>query len=64
MTKSVLIDQFHLTVFVAAGLRAKEAAAVRRTLDGAGFRARLGRAVRGVFRQYPPLRKARITITR
>ena len=64
MAKSVLMDQFHLTVLVPAGLHAREAAAIRRTLDGSGFRARLGRAVRGVFRRYPSLRKARITITR
>ena len=64
MAQSVLMDQFHLTVFVPAGLRGAEAAAIRRTLDGAGFRARLGRAVQGAFRHHPSLRKARITITR
>jgi hypothetical protein len=64
MAKAILMDEFHLTVFVPRGLRAAEYDAVRRTLDGVGFRAKLGRAARGVFRQYPSLSKVKITITR
>jgi hypothetical protein len=64
MATAILMDQFHLTVFVPRGLRAAGYDAIRRTLDGAGFRTRPGRAVRGVFRRYPSLTKAKIRITR
>jgi hypothetical protein len=63
VARAILMDEFHLSVFARRGLRAAEYDALRRTLDGAGFRAKLGRAVRGVFRRYPPF-KAKIRITR
>jgi hypothetical protein len=58
------MDEFHLSVFAPRGLRAAEYDALRRTLDGAGFRTKLERAVRGVFRRFPSLGKVKITITR
>jgi hypothetical protein len=64
MATAMLMGAFYLSVFAPRGLRAAEYDALRRTLDGAGFRAKLGRAVRGVFRRYPSLNKAKIRITR
>jgi hypothetical protein len=64
MATAVLMDEFHPTVFVPCGLRAAGYDAIRRTLDGAGFRNRLGRAARGVFRQYPSPARVKIPITR
>lgn len=63
MSKVILMDEFHVSVFVPQGLGAAESAAIRRTLDGVRFRTRLGRAIRGVVRRYPSLRKVKITIT-
>ncbi len=64
MSQAILMDGFHVGVFVPSGLRAAESAAIRRTLDGARFRIRLGRAVREVCRRYPSLRKVKITVSR
>jgi hypothetical protein len=60
----LLIEEFHLSVYVPEGLRPAEYAAIRRTLDAARFRARLKRALRDVFRRYASLAKARVTLTR
>lgn len=64
MTKILLIEQFHLSVFVPRGLGDAAAAAICRTLGGAGFRAALRRAIQDVFRRYPALRHVRVTLTR
>jgi hypothetical protein len=64
MAPAVLLDEFHLSVFVPRGLPAVEAEAVRRTLDGRPFRAAMGRALRRVFRREPAPRQARVTLGR
>jgi hypothetical protein len=64
MTSTVLIDEFHLTVFAPRGMRAAAYRAVRRTLDDARFRERLRRAIRDVFGRYPSLSKTRFTLAR
>ena len=64
MAKAVLMDEFHFTVFAPTDLRTAEYTAIRRTLDGARFRAKLARALRDVIRPYPQLNRVRITITR
>ena len=64
MANTILIDEFQLTVFVPRGLRAVACRAVRRTLDDAGFREALRRAIRDVFSRHPSLGKARFTLTR
>ena len=63
MATAIPMREFHLTIFAPRGLRAAEYDALRRTLDGAGLRAKLGRVVRGVLRR-PSLSKVRVTITR
>ena len=64
MARSVLIEEFHLHVYVPHGLPEQEADAVRRTLDSARFQARVTRAVRAVLRRYRTLRKVSIALTR
>jgi hypothetical protein len=64
MPKALLIEEFHLSVYVPRGLPAAEYEAVRQTLDDAGFQARLRRAVREVFRQEPSLRPVRVRVSR
>ena len=63
MSKAILMDEFHVGVFVPRGLRKAEYGAICRTLDGARFRARLRRAVRDACRRYPSLHKVKITVT-
>jgi hypothetical protein len=64
MSKTILLDEFHLSVRAPRGLPEAEYAAMRRTLDDKRFQADLRRAVRALFRQYPALASARITLTR
>lgn len=64
MPKTVVIDELHLTVRVPADLPEADAEAVRRTLAGAEFMARLRRAVRLVVRASPELTRVRVTLTR
>jgi len=64
MSKSMLIEEFHLSLYVPRGLSDAECGAIRRDLDDARFRARLGRAVRDLIRQYPSLHKLRTTVSR
>jgi hypothetical protein len=64
MTRAMLIEEFHLTVYVPEGLRPAEYAAIRRTLDSARFRARLSKAARDVFAKYASLGSLRVTFTR
>ena len=63
MSKAIMMDEFHVGLFVPQGLRAAEYAAIRRTLNGVRFRAQLRRAVRDVCRRYPSLHKVKITVT-
>ena len=64
MAKSVLIDQFHVTVLVPAGLPKGVANAVVRTLHGPRFDRQLRKAVRGVLRRFRSLAKSRVTVSR
>ena len=58
MPRGLLLEQFHLDVLVPRRLPARDAVAMRRTLAGKRFCARLLKAVRTLFRQYPSLRHA------
>jgi hypothetical protein len=64
MSRTLLVEEFHLTVRALRGLPEAEYAAMRRALDTARFQADLRRAVRALFRQHPALARARITLTR
>jgi hypothetical protein len=64
VAKTILIDEFHVSIRAPRGLRDAGYAAMRRTLDDRGFQAELRRAVRDVVRRHPPLSKVRLTLTR
>jgi hypothetical protein len=64
MPKNIVIDEFHVTVFVTPSLASIESAAIRRSLRSAPFRSRLKRAVQAVFRRYRPLHKTRLKVSR
>ena len=44
-SKSILIEEFHVSIRAPRGLRDAEYAAMRRTLDDRGFQAELRRAI-------------------
>ena len=64
MAKRLLMEEYHLTVFAARGLREPQYRAIRRALDSRRFRTELGRAVRQAFRRYPALQQVRIQLSR
>jgi hypothetical protein len=64
MPKLIVMDEFHITVYVSCGLPEAEGRAVRRTLDGMSFRRRLRRAVKDVFGGYRSLASATVRLSR
>ncbi len=63
-SKTVVIDELHLTVRVPNDLPEDESEAVRLTLAADEFLDRLRRAIRLVFRAFPELAQCRISLTR
>lgn len=64
MAKRVLMEEYHLSVFVLAELPEAGKEAVRRALDDPAFERRLLRAVRRAFRREPGLRDVKVRISR
>ena len=64
MAKTVLIEEYHLTVYVPGELPPTATDAVRRVLGSRQFRDRLRRAIVGVFRQDLTLASARVMVSR
>jgi hypothetical protein len=64
MPKTILLEDYHLTVIAPAGLRKAEYTAMVRTLHGKRFQARLHEAVREVFRRYSSLKKVQFSLDR
>jgi hypothetical protein len=64
MTKWLLMEEFHLTVYVPEGLRPAEYATIRRKLDSGQLRSQLEKAARKVFRRYRALTRTRVSLTR
>ena len=64
MARLLVIEEFHLTVFVSRDLPDPEADAVRQGLADPAFEARLRRAVRRLFRREPALSKAKVRLSR
>ena len=62
MAKAILMDEFHVSVFVPRGLPETEYNTMHRTLTRASFRAELRAAVLKVIRRHPSLRKVRLTV--
>lgn len=64
MARTMVIDEFHLTVRASPGLPRAEYDAIYRTLNDRRFQALLRRAVRAVLRQYEALAKVRAVLSR
>ena len=64
MPKSLLLEDYHLTLSAPAGLRKEVYRAILRTLRSKRFQARLEAAVREVLHRYPSLKKTQIAIGR
>jgi hypothetical protein len=62
--RRIVLDEFHITVYVARKLPDKDCLRIRRTLKAESFHRELHRAVRQVMRRYPSLRHARMVISR
>ena len=62
--KTIVVEQFHITVIAPIDLPKTEDTAIPRTLRSKRFQARLRDAVRNLFRSYPTLRKAMFRIER
>lgn len=63
-TKTVVIDEIHLTFRIPNDLPDDAAEAVRGALAGDEFMSRLRRAVRVVAREFPALNVVRVSLTR
>ena len=63
-SKTVVIDEIHLTVRIPGDTPDKEAETIREVLAGDEFMARLRRAVRAVLREFPALTVVRVSLTR
>ncbi len=64
MARTVLLDEFHLSVLAPRGLPEPAYVAARRALDRKRFQADLCRAVREVARRYPALSRVRFRLSR
>jgi hypothetical protein len=63
MRKRVVFDVLRITLAVRPGIDVKEAAAIRRTLDGRSFKERLKKSVKAAFGGFPTLRQIRFHIS-
>jgi hypothetical protein len=64
MNRTVMIEQFHLTIRVPATLPEPAVIAIRTRLSGAGFVTRFRRAIRAALRADPTLAPVRISLSR
>lgn len=63
-SKTVVIDELHLTLRVLNKLPDDEAEVIRQSLAGDDFMNRLRRAVRTALRVFPELAAVRVSLTR
>ena len=63
MAKTIMMEEFHVTVVTPVGLSRTAVASMRRALNSKRFQARLRSALRKVFRQHPALKPARFTVS-
>jgi hypothetical protein len=64
MAKTILMDQFHVSISVPRGLRESSYRTIRHVLDDARFHAALRRSIRSVCIRYPALDRARVILSR
>ena len=63
MAKMILIEEFHLSLRVPAGLAPEDNQRICRTLRRRQFRAELLHAVRALMRRKPTLARARVFLS-
>lgn len=63
-TRTVVIDELHLTLRIPNDTPEDDAEIVREVLAGDEFMSRLRRAVRAVLREFPKLIVVRVSVTR
>jgi hypothetical protein len=63
VTKAIMMDEFHVTVYALPGLAPSAYDAIRRALDDPRFKADLRRAVRTAFRKHLSPDQIRVTVT-
>ena len=63
-SKTLMIDEVHLSLRIPADLPDDEVEAVRQTLAGDDFMSRLLRAVRAVIRDSEELNRVQVSLTR
>ena len=64
MAKTILFEEFHVTIFVPAALPKTTIAAARRTLTSKRFQTRLRDAIDTIFRRHSALKFVKFTISR
>ncbi len=64
MTKMLLMDEFHLSIYAPRKLPEASYDAIVRILKSAAFRRELRQAVLAVFRGHAALRRTRVIISR
>jgi hypothetical protein len=64
MSKTVLLDEWHVTFRISTVMSAADVRAVRRVLNGKAFTAAVRRAVLAVVRGRPVLTPLRVAVTR
>lgn len=64
MARTIVIDEFHLTISARSGLAEATYVAIRDALDEPAFRVALRRAVVALTRQWPSLRKVTVRVSR
>ena len=64
MSRTVIIEQFHLTVRVPVTLPDPAVITIRTTLAGAGFVTRIRRAIRAAIRADPTLVPVHVSFSR
>ena len=63
MARTILMEQFHVSVAMRVGLPGARYSAAARTLRGKQFQRRLWDAIRAVVRKYSSLRQATVTLS-
>jgi hypothetical protein len=64
MAQPILVDEFHVSLFMPRELDRQEDEAIRRTLHRPRFGLELGKSLRAVVRRHRSLRKVRVSISR
>jgi hypothetical protein len=64
MGNTIMIEEFHVTIIVPAGLSKTEYAPVVRTLKSKRFHTRLREAITNLIRQHSSLKFAKFSISR